>query len=359
MAEKLRILILLEATAGGTRKHIIELQERVNLDKFEVTFGYSTLRADSQFLNALPKLQQRGIRLVELPMTRGISIGDARSFFKILRLIRTEKFHIVHCHSSKAGFLGRLAGKLAFTGTRTIFTPHVLSTHANKNYWIFEKVASWFTDVAIAVSESERDDFRRQHLFAEHNSTTITVGVDCSIEHPHFLIRQNLKIPKNAILIATVGRFGAQKNPLAFFEVVRLVVEQTREFHFIWIGDGELRKEAETFIVKYKLQSNCHLIGWQDSPEMILADCDIFALTSHYEGCPYVCCEAMLMKLPIVATDVMGTRSVVTDGETGHLISDGNWKEFAHTILELAENTDMRMRMGIAGKKRVEELFNI
>jgi glycosyltransferase involved in cell wall biosynthesis len=244
-------------------------------------------------------------------------------------------------------------------GTKTIFTPHGLSTHVNPNYWILEKVASWFTDVAVAVSESENADFREQNLFNENNSTTITLGLDCSIEHPRFPIRKKLGIPVNSILVVTVGALREVKNPLGLLEVAKLVVEQNATVHFIWVGDGELRKEAEVFILKHKLQSNCHLIGWQDSPETILADCDIFALTSRYESFGYVSCEAMLKKLPVVATDTMGSCNVVSNGETGYLVHDGDWEVFAHTLLELVDKPDLRTRMGIAGKKRVEEMFNV
>ncbi len=360
MKEKIRVQILLEATGGGTRKYIIDFLERVNIERFEVTFVYSILRADPTFLNALPGLQQRGIKLLELPMTRGLSpIVDVMCFFRIWYLVRRKKPHILHCHSSKAGFLGRLAGKLAFTGTKTIYTPHGLSTHVNSHFWILEKIASWFTDVAVAVSETEKEDFRRQNLFHEKNSTTITLGLDCSREHPRFPIRENLQIPEDSVIVASVGYLSSVKNPLGLFEAAKFVIEKNPGVHFIWIGDGELRSETNKFISKYALHSKCHLIGWHASPETILADCDIFALTSHYESFGYVSCEAMLENLPVVATDVMGSRSVVANGETGYLVSDGDWKAFASAILELAEKPDLRMRMGVAGKKRVKEKFNV
>jgi glycosyltransferase involved in cell wall biosynthesis len=350
----------MESTLGGTRKYIIDLLERLNLERFEVTFGYSTVRADPLFFSALSKVQQRDIRLFELPMKRHISlIADSQCFFRIWNFIRMEKPHIVHCHSSKAGFLGRMAGKLAFTGAKTIFTPHGLSTNVHPNYWVFEKVASWFTDVAVAVSESEKNYFRKKHLFDDSNSTTITLGLDCSRENPRFLIREYLKIPQNSLLVASVGLLNNAKNPLGLLEAAKHVIKKNCRVHFIWIGDGELRKEVEAFISKHELQSNCHLIGWHSFPESILVDCDIFALTSRYESFGYVLCEAMLENLPVVATNVTGARSIVVDGKTGYLVSYGDWQVFAWAILDLVEKRDLRMRMGVAGKERVKENFNV
>jgi hypothetical protein len=87
---------------------MIDLLERISLDKFEVTFLYSTLQKDPTFLDALPRLQQRGVRLIDLPMKRNISpVADIRSFFTIWLVIQREKPHIVHCHNSKVGYLGR------------------------------------------------------------------------------------------------------------------------------------------------------------------------------------------------------------------------------------------------------------
>ena len=85
MTEKIRVQILLESTSAVCRKYVIDLMERINVERFEVTFVYSTIRADPMFLNALPGLQQRDIKLFELPMKRSISpISDVMCFMSLL-----------------------------------------------------------------------------------------------------------------------------------------------------------------------------------------------------------------------------------------------------------------------------------
>lgn len=360
MTQKWKLLILLEATAGGTRKYIIDFLERIDLERYEVVFAYSLTRADALFVEALPGLQQRGIRLVEIPMVRGISIkSDALGFWEMLKLIRAERPDIVHGHSSKAGLLSRLAAKLSLVKTLTIFTPHGLSTHVSFKYWLIEKVASWFTDVAIAVSSSEYLDFQNQRLFHERNSRLITLGLDCNKQYQPFAIRQHLGISEKAVVVASVGFLSDVKNPIGLLEIAKIVVSFNSNIHFIWVGDGHLREQAQAFINDNGLASNCHLFGWHPTPQSILEQCDIFALTSHYESFGYVMCEAMLTELPVVATNVMGPRTVVDDKVTGYLVTNGDWQAFANIILKLGAQPELRAQLGRVGRKRVTELFCI
>ncbi len=360
MAKKWKLLILLEATAGGTRKYIIDFLERIDIERYDVVFAYSLTRADALFVEALPALERRGIRLVEIPMVRGISVrSDALGFWQIWRLIRSERPDIVHGHSSKAGLLSRMAAKLSFVKTSSIFTPHGLSTHVNFKYWLIEKVASWFTDVAVAVSSSEYQDFQSQRLFGDRNSRLITLGLDCSKQYQPFAIRQHLGICEQAIVVASVGFLSDVKNPIGLLEIARIVVGHNPNIHFLWIGDGHLREQAQAFICDNDLGANCHLFGWHPTPQSILKECDIFALTSHYESFGYVMCEAMVTELPVVATDVMGPRTVVADSTTGYLVPNGDWQAFAKIILMLGDLPELRAQLGRMGKQRVAELFCI
>lgn len=358
--DKLRLLILLEATLGGTRKYMIDLLERLDLTKFDIEFVYSAVRADEAFLGALPALAASGIRLTEVPMARGLAPRmDMHGFFQIRQIIRCRNPDVVHCHSSKAGFLGRLAAICSGTRPLTVFTPHGLSTHISPFFWLWEKAAAGFTDAAIAVSESEYDDFLHQKLFSHARSRLITLGVDCMRDHASLDIRARLSLPGSAVVVASVGCLSQVKNPIGLFTAAKDVLKRHRHIHFVWIGSGEQRGDVERFLADQELASNCHLLGWHPDPSALLRQCDIFAHTSRYESFGYVLCEAMLEKLPVVATDVMGVKTIVDHRKTGFLVKDEDWAAFADKIQVLAGNPDLRRQMGGQGRERVIAKFNL
>ncbi|NWG72966.1 MAG: glycosyltransferase, partial [Parvularculaceae bacterium] len=151
------LIIVLESTLGGTRKYCADLLQRIDLASYRVTYIYATARADRQFYADLPWMRERGITLVEIPMVREVRLlDDLRSFVALVRYFRKHPYDIVHAHSSKAGFLARLASKLARPSAKTVYQPHMMAFQISRWYLHLERFATLFTDLVIADSESER-----------------------------------------------------------------------------------------------------------------------------------------------------------------------------------------------------------
>jgi len=113
---KIKVLHILEATLGGTRRHVSDILLNINLEKFDVSFCYSTKRADKNFNRDLELISARGIKCVRIEIDRDINfLNDIYSFFKLFSFIKKHNFDIVHVHSSKAGFLGRIAANSVVT----------------------------------------------------------------------------------------------------------------------------------------------------------------------------------------------------------------------------------------------------
>lgn len=124
---------------------------RIDLDRFDVTFCYSSLRADDNFRSELTRVKERGIPCVQIEMTRRISPGkDLRALWRMRNIVRAGGFDLVHGHSSKAGFLSRLAAKSSSRNILTIYTPNSMSFNIRPIYRYIEKIAAPLTDMIIA-----------------------------------------------------------------------------------------------------------------------------------------------------------------------------------------------------------------
>ena len=132
----MRVLFLVECPIGGVSKHLLDLMDGIH-GKAEMTVIYGTNRVDKRFIDFLDRHPSIGKE--EIPtFKRNINpLNDILSFYAILKLIRKYTPCIVHTHSSKAGFLGRIASKIISRKMKTIYTPHGLSTNISKSFCNF------------------------------------------------------------------------------------------------------------------------------------------------------------------------------------------------------------------------------
>lgn len=159
--------------------------------------------------------------------------------------------------------------------------------------------------------------------------------------------------------VGTVGRLTAQKAPFRFLDIAQAVVRQKPSVQFVWIGDGELRKEVERSIKNKGLSKNVCITGWTESPDKALQQLDIFLLASEYESFGYATVEAMRAGLPSIVSNVCGSRDLVRNGETGFTVELSNTNDYVDTIFKLLNDTHLRKTMGEAGRDRWRREFNV
>ena len=358
-----RILHVVEATSAGVARYVADLLLRIDTDAFDVALAYSPRRADERFWRDLRAIQSRGIPTFEIPMARNISpLDDGQALWRIYRLIKTQGFHLVHGHSSKAGFLGRLAGKLANPRVLTMYSPHAISISANAAYAHIERFAGHFTDAMLGVSRPERDELESHRLMPASRLHYVTAGIDIPAfaDYPdNGEFRRRLRIPEDAVLIGTAGRLAPQKDPLAFVHAAACLLREGVPAYFAWAGDGDMLEQAECMAALLDLGPHIRFAGYCPDLRPFLAALDIFALTSRYESFGYVTCEAMAMGKPVVATDVGGSSALVEDGKTGFLVPAGDTAACAAALARLAGDSSLRNSMGQAARVRAQEHFNV
>jgi len=260
------------------------------------------------------------------------------SLIKILK--RDNSFNIIHLHSSKAGFLGRMAARILSLQKIVVYTPHGAPflrqdvTRIKKELFLFlEKIGSCFGGKIVACSKSEAESFLDIGIDADY----VNNGICC---RKWVRINQNPSIHK-ALRIGTVGRITAQKNPVLFSEIAQSL-QSIHATKFVWIGDGEMRNT---------LGDNIEITGWIGKKKLLehLQNLDIYLSTSSWEGLPLSVLQAMCVEKPLLLSNCVGNRDLVIEGYNGALFDDVN--EAVNKLAEMISNYE---RLKTFGKNSFE-----
>ena len=249
------------------------------------------------------------ITLIELEMEREFNpVKDLKATFQLRKLFLEIQPDIIHLHSSKAGVIGRWAKFLTFRKTNVFYTPHGyaflrqdISVSKRKFYKFVEKYTQKiFGGTTIACGDTEYEIAK-----GFGKSVLVRNGIDFKAIEKKYVFIKNEKLT-----FGIVGRITAQKNPKLFNEIAK----RYPEFNFIWIGDGELRHEITA--------QNIQISGWfYDMNEVYswINKMDVFLQTSLWEGLPLAVLEAMALRKPVVAKNVIGNKDIVQNGKNGFL----------------------------------------
>lgn len=357
----MRVIHILEAAGGGTARHVLDLVSGQRERGLEVHLVYSSLRADSLFFAALEGLQAAGVKLFELAMRRAPHPSDVTSLIRLNGYIRSQpRFNLIHGHSSKGGAMARLAGVV--THTKVVYTPHAFITLSPKLhpaeralYGGAERLLGFCTAAVIVVSEEEALEAERLGL-PKSRVQVIPNGILLRPPalHERARVRESWALSEEALVIGFVGRFTAQKNPQLILQAFAPIASKNPYAWLVMVGEGPLRPELEELARELKIADRVVWPGFMEG-RLAMAGFDIFALSSDYEGFPYVLLEAMSAGLPIVTTAVGGTEMVITDTENGLVVPVGNAKAFSRALETLIADPGTRQGFAMANLKGVEE----
>jgi glycosyltransferase involved in cell wall biosynthesis len=306
------------------------------------------------------------VRFVPVPIARTIKPwSDLKSVWSLWRVLRREKPDVVHSHTSKAGIIAAVAGKLAAIPL-VCHTHHGLPFSEEQNtlidlfYYIIEKIACRFRDYLF--SQNARDIPQCIRLMGNKSNVLFeNNGVD--IEFVRWSADEQFseatkEYPGEGIRCALLSRLEPVKRVADFLRVVDRLKRKGVAVSCVVGGMGFLEKQLREQVTELRLDDCVNMVGFSDHPHGLIAGSDIVILCSEKEGIPRVLMEAMALGKPVVATDVIGTRELVVDGETGFLVPVGKIDMMAEKIQLLAYDVDMRVKMGAAGQHRVREHYD-
>lgn len=294
--------------------------------------------------------ERQGIRpLILAELGRELHpLRDLMTIWKLYRLMREFKPDVVHTHTAKAGFVGRIAAKLA--GVPVIlhtFHGHVFHGYFNQPMtWLFiqlERIAATFSDTIITLTESLRRELADQyHIARRARITVLPLGLDLEpfAQTPRHkgLFRAQWNIPTEAPLVGIVGRLVPVKNHRLFVEAAALIHKNNPSVRFAVIGDGELRDEIESYARERDLMDVFTFTGWQQDTVNVYSDLDVLVISSVNEGTPVTVIEALAAGCPVVSTAVGGVTELLENGALGSLVLSENAEVLAQAILSTLSN---------------------
>ncbi|HUU43598.1 MAG TPA: glycosyltransferase family 4 protein [Planctomycetota bacterium] len=352
---RVRVAEVIEATENGTKKHVLQLMRNVDRERFELELVASDLRDPEGFRRDVDALRAEGFTVHLVAMTRPIHpVDDVRSLIRLVRLFHRRHYDVVHCHSSKAGFLGRLAAFL--TGCRGIvYTPHCFSFTAGFGRFVgwfyksLEFLAGRLTDRLIAVSEHEHQVAVHSGAALPHQVRTVPNGLeDDELRErvPDASLRRELGLPDGAPVVGSIGRLGRQKGYDVFIRAAKLIHDVRPDVHFLLVGKGPyemmLRRLAETL----GLADVFHFTGERGDVLEIFPLIDVFVMSSRWEAMPYALLEAMGAGRAIVVTRVCGLDKVVENGRAGVIIDPEDPGVLRDAVLALLDDDARRAALG-------------
>jgi glycosyltransferase involved in cell wall biosynthesis len=325
---------------GGPSVHVIVLTAGLDPRGYETRLlvGHTSEREgdlhDLAESNSVRCVRVKGLGREVRPWADLLVLG------RLYRAVREFQPTIVHTHTAKAGFVGRIAAWLA--GTPVVvhtFHGHVLRGYfgALKTafYRTLERMLARRTNVILAVSDAVKADLVSLGVAPAEKIRVMPLGlplVPLAGKLPRGRLRASANVPDDAPLIGVVGRLVPIKDIGAFLEAAVLVLRQVPAAHFALVGDGELRHDLAARAKELSLDERVHFYGWRRDMTEVYGDLDVVVNCSRNEGTPVALIEAMASGRPVVATEVGGTPDLLGHGQRGLLVPAGNPTALADAI---------------------------
>lgn len=365
-----RLMVILEATLGGIRRHVVDLLLGLETARYEITFVYSTTRADPTFLTDLAPLAEKGIRLVEIPMQREVRIAaDVAALLRLRREMARFRPDIVHAHGAKAGALGRLAAALCRI-RRFVYNPHGGVFHKTEGiggafYLSVERLLSRFcpTDY-IGVSQHSSAEIRRYLKPPPERVHLIYNGIDVEEAQRQLEkapdIRADLDPRGSGFIVLYPAMFLEAKGHREFIDAVASADPPlSRETVIVLAGDGPLREAAERQIERLGLQRAFRVVGFVTDIYAYYKACDVVILPSRAEAFGYSALEAMAASRPVIATRVGSLPEIVQDGVSGELIEPAGLTRIVEALNRMAAHRENAAALGRQAAEQSRTAFGL
>ena len=303
------------------------------------------------------RIKSAGIKIheVSFPRLRLLSLlkllgrrAELAGLFKKLEL------DIVHTNGSRCMVYAGLAAK--YVGIPCVW--HVRIADCDK---LLDRFLAGLSTKIIAISKAvkKRFDWLKDN---EKKVIIIYNGIDLERFNPEINgeeIRKEFQLSLEGFIVGIVGRLDWYKGHKYFLQAAKIVTETMPDVSFLIVGDGEYRTRLEDQVKQLHLDKNVIFTGNRNDIPEILSSINLFVLSSVSEGFGRVAAEASACMNPVVATNVGGITEVVKDGVSGRLVPSKNPTALAEAIIDLLKDRNKSRKMGLAGRKRVEELFSI
>lgn len=352
---KPRVLhIIPNFATGGAERLVVNLLKAIDKEKFEVAACSLYAESNTAFEKQLEKY---GIQIYYLGKHKG---PDLRMIPRLYRLFNVFKPDVVHTHLSVQRYaliplmLCRISARF-----------HTVHSIAQKEVDTPGKIVNWlaFHFGKVAPVSISQEVARTVEELYNMQTPIIYNGIPTKEFQRSDEIRSTWRkkegIEDSEVALVHIGSFSPPKNHCLLVEAFERAIEERSDLKLFLVGDGKLRSDIERLVKKKDLNQNIRFLGLRQNIPELLATCDIFILSSDWEGFGLVIAEAMVAGRPVIATAVGGVPELVEDGVTGLLVPPKNTQALAEAILQLVGNSTLREEMGREGQRKALERFDI
>jgi len=352
---KIKLLIIIHSLdIGGSEGQVYELVKGLDKEKYEPTI--CSLSGQGPYVE---KIRSEGVRVV----TIGARLRHIPwNISKLLRLMRSERFDIVHNEMLTAAFIGTIVAKCF----RVPVIINCVRGLGFVHYWYrrpLKRCLYKLTDCVVTNSK-EIETFLVKLRIAR-NVRVIYNGVDLRKFHPTATSaslakkKAELNIPQGAPIIGIIASLSPVKNHDCLLRAIPQVLDRFPNAMFLLIGSGPLRAYLEELASKFSIATNVRFLGPRADIDDLLKVMDFSILCSHREGVSNAILESLASAKPVIASNVGGNPESVIHGENGYLFESSNSEQLAQHVIEMLSSAERRTQLGLAARKTAEEKFSL
>lgn len=349
----MHIVHVIEPMEHGVFIWVVDMANRLVEDGYRVTVLHSIRKNTPENWRSM---FHPDVELIHVQMSRSIDpVQDFKALVGLVRNIKRLNPDIIHTHSSKGGFLARVAGFLLGRNKHLLYTSHAIHYPLIEQpvkrmiYKYLEHIGYWLGGTIVACGKEEFEIISRD---ITHGNTKRLIRISNGIDIEQ-LTPKDYSLKNEKVKIGVTGRISLQKAPWVFAEIAKQINSSRDDIEFIWIGGGENED------VKNLEAAGVTVTGMLDRSEALslVPTLDIYFQTSAYEGLSLALLEAQASGIPAVVTKIPGNDEVVQHAETGFVgDTDASLKQH---LLELIESEELRQRLGQQAKAYTEKHFSL
>ena len=357
---------------GGTEKNITYSMQALDRAKFSVDIAIGGESDLSYARNTLPGTNK--VIMVKELNNDFNPIRNLKALYSLFKLIRRNRYTIVHTHQCKASILGSFAAKIAKTPV-IIFGLHgdYLENPRFTGLWIkiyglIEQIVVRYATMITSVGEELKEKYVKRYGFSSSRCEVVRSGVELSnfhkaanfSEHRINQKRQNLNIGQEEIVIGKVARMEFNKGyKFAIQAAEKIIRGNNKDIKFLFIGDGNQRAELQDMVKRLGLGKKIIFTGFRGDVDELMSIVDIFLFTSLWEGLPQVLVQAAAAGKPIVSFETRGTKEIVKEGINGFVLPCGDMDGLVEKVNYLVSNLGKAKEMGRNGKRIIGNKWDI
>jgi glycosyltransferase involved in cell wall biosynthesis len=353
--------VITRLTVGGSAENTVATMVALEAAGYAGPLAVGIAESDRP---SVDDARHRGVRLLDVPaLGREVGVRDVAALAHLCRVMRAQRPAIVHTHTSKAGFVGRLAARLAGVPA-VIHQPHghiFYGYYGNGRtafYIALERIAARWTDRIVTLTDRGIEEHLARRIGRRSQYRSVPSGVPTAALRAaapsRSIARARLGLPEDAFVVAGLGRLVPVKGFDVLIAALRPLAEAVPSARLVLIGDGPQRDELQVAARDLGVGGRVLVTGVTSDITGWLAAADVLAAPSRNEGMGRAIVEAMALGLPVVGAEVGGIPAVVADGETGWLVPPGDSLALAAALIELARDEALRIKLGTAAVTRAE-----